>query len=122
MFELVNGPIPAGLFVCHHCDNRKCVRPSHLFLGTPKDNTADMIAKGRARYDGPHKPAVGRRHGMVKLSVADVAEIRRRYAAGGVTQRQLGDEYGVSNAHVCGIIKGKFWGPEAMSALRAEAG
>jgi hypothetical protein len=51
-WELAHGSIPPGLWVLHRCDNRRCVRPDHLFLGSASDNAQDAIAKGRRRRKG----------------------------------------------------------------------
>lgn len=71
---IINGPIPDGLLACHRCDNRKCVRPDHLFLGTPKDNTHDAMRKGRH----PKMPHLfGMRHLKAKLTDDQVIYLRR---------------------------------------------
>jgi hypothetical protein len=103
-WELHNGPVPDGLCVCHNCpggDNPSCVNPAHLFLGTNADNSADMIAKGRSNR-GEKNPQAKANYGMV-------AELRRRWAAGGVTQRDLAAEFGLSRAMTCLILSGKRW-------------
>ncbi len=107
---LQNGEIPSGMFVCHSCDNRLCVNPSHLWLGTADDNNADMNAKGRQRHEST-KPFVlrGEQTPWSKLTAKQVAEIRQLWSQGDIRQRQLADRFGVSISHICGIVNGRYW-------------
>lgn len=102
---LRHGPIPAGLFVCHGCDNPPCCNPAHMFLGTAADNNADMAAKGRAHKTG----MAGELHPGSKLTRADVAEIRQLVAAGGLTQEQIGSRFGVGQTQVWRIAHHYSW-------------
>lgn len=95
------GPIPDGLFVCHHCDNRRCVNPAHLFLGTNADNMADAVAKDR----WPHR--YGPAHHSTKLSTEAVEAIRRRHAAGG-SPKALAAEYGICHQYVWQLVARKW--------------
>lgn len=104
---LANGEIPAGLSILHRCDNRKCVNPDHLFLGTQLDNMRDMLAKGRQRW--VPSGCKGSGHGMHKITEAQAEEIRRRYEAGGVFQRELAEEFGLHQTMVSLIVRGKNW-------------
>lgn len=80
------GDIPYGLDVCHTCDTPLCVRPSHLWLGTGKENSEDMVAKGRNARGGDHAESV--------LTNEQAAEIRSRLEKGAIGRR-LAFEFGV---------------------------
>jgi hypothetical protein len=93
------GLILHGLCVCHKCDNRKCVRSDHLFLGTRDDNNKDMVTKGRNR------------RGKTKLSPEDVENIRQEYRPGvkGYGFKALAKKYQVSHNAIKGIVRYKYW-------------
>ena len=101
MWEIVNGAIPEGLFVLHHCDNPACVEPSHLFVGTHADNMADRSAKGRAS-----------RRGNPRLTADQVAAIRHRLTLG-ARGIDLAAEYGVHPATIKRIKARRAWAQEA---------
>jgi hypothetical protein len=86
-----NGPIPPGMFVCHHCDVRRCVNPAHLFLGTVQDNADDASRKGRLMR--------GERHNMTRLTEDDVRAIR----ADGRLLRIIADDYGTAESRISQI-------------------
>ena len=98
-YELHKGPIPAGLLICHHCDNSRCVRPDHLFAGTQKDNVQDCKRKGRRRYRN------------AGLTAAIVDSIRKRFKPYDRKNgaRAIAMELGMNQVTVYFAISGRRW-------------
>lgn len=97
-----------GEVAMHSCDNPPCINPDHLRWGTVQENNADMMAKGR-HAKGDALAFKGMAHPKARLTDSQVIEIRTRYAAGGITHRQLGREYGVSHAMIGDITRRECW-------------
>jgi hypothetical protein len=119
---LHNSPIPKSLQVCHHCDRPLCVNPSHLFLGTNDDNSADKVSKGRqarAALQGdangsrthPERLARGEAHGQAKLTAEQVLYIRRTYRRGfnGCGCGALAKELGVGETTIRRVVQRGRW-------------
>lgn len=100
-YILCRGPVARGQVVCHRCDNPSCCNPDHLFLGTPQDNDADRVAKGRQ--------ARGSRNGFAKLTERQVWAIRRLRSIGAKPQ-WLSEWFGITAVHVWSLCnRDSYW-------------
>ena len=93
VFFIEGSDIPSGMCVCHKCDNRKCVNPDHLYIGTHDDNVADKVQRGN--------------HGF-KITREDIPFIRKLIKSG-ETNQQIADRYGVSDMAISAIRTGRSW-------------
>lgn len=88
-YERYNGNIPGGLLLRHTCDNRRCINPEHLLVGTNADNVRDRVERNRS--------AIGERNGSAKLNTLQINAIRSDISC---TQSQLASRYGVSQGAI----------------------
>jgi hypothetical protein len=101
IWAIVNGPIPKGMLLMHSCDNRRCVQPEHLSLGTDLLNMRDAKAKGRLTR-APYQVT------NAKLTPDQVRDVRAR-AAAGETQRSLAQAFGMYQSSISAIVTRKWW-------------
>jgi len=97
-----NGGDLGGLCVLHRCDNPACVNPSHLWVGTPAENSTDMVKKGRS--------SKGENHCHAKLTPSDIVKIRDLFSQGALTQAQIGERFGVARTTISSIVTRRNWG------------
>jgi hypothetical protein len=104
LWVILHGDIPEKMLVCHHCDNRACCNPKHLFLGTDGDNMRDMVNKGRQYLPR----CTGSKHGRSKLTEETVVEIRKLYV-NGISQQKLATIYNVTQTAISCVCLYKTW-------------
>lgn len=105
-FEFVWGPLSAGLFALHRCDNPPCCNPWHLFQGNAKDNAQDMMQKGRRSYDSmPH----GEKIHNAKFTIDDVLNIRFFYDVQKKSRREIAQQFNVTYQAIDHIVKRRLW-------------
>ncbi len=105
-YEQTHGDIGEGKLVCHKCDVRNCIEPTHLFLGTAADNNKDMMNKGRYRSGG--KPHYGEKNPKAKLTRLQVDSIKVLFKYG-ITQKQIANSLSMHKSSIQRIASGKNW-------------
>lgn len=103
-FELYFGAIPAGMFVCHRCDNSACVNPAHLFLGTHRDNMRDMVQRGRSYHPECFVGHRGIEHPGAKLNSEQLELIR----TSNLIQSELAELFGVSQQTISRVKRHEY--------------
>lgn len=105
-WEIANGrPVPAGLCVCHTCDNPPCVNPDHLFIGTQTDNMRDCVNKGRFKFLQPRR---GETNNKAKLTWPVVRKVRADYSHG-ATLSHLSRRLGLARSTLREVVTGRCW-------------
>lgn len=112
---IFKGEIPLKKLICHHCDNRKCVNPKHLYIGTHQDNSRDAVNRRRYWYGEEWRKRnqvvlnrVGEKHHNSKLtlnSVKDIFELKEL----GLSQVEIGSIFGVSYSTIGEVLRGQIW-------------
>jgi hypothetical protein len=117
-YQMTHGPVPDGQVVLHQCDNRACVNPEHLRVGSQRDNIHDRIAKGRSVYARgdqhgshtmPERTPRGTQHHLAKFTEEDILEIRRLFDTGMATVSQLSRRFQTGSSHISNIVKRRRW-------------
>jgi len=99
-YVLTNGAIPGDMWILHHCDNRSCVNPDHLYIGTAIENGRDTAERNRIPK--------GERSHLAKISQEGVENMRSMYASGGCIQKELAVHFGISHGYVNNIINMRY--------------
>jgi hypothetical protein len=100
-----NGPMDPAMYACHSCDNPWCINPDHIFPGTPSDNMQDCSQKKRLHAHVSPETLFQNRE--LKLTDADVCEIREMWATGEWTQKELGRFFNIDKSYVQKIVSNK---------------
>lgn len=95
---------------CHTCNKKSCCNPLHVYDGTFSSNAKDIVRAGNHVFMRPEHPhARGERNGLARLNESAVRDIRARYAAGGISQQKLADEYGVNQSKISAVVRRETW-------------